>query len=1117
MPAAPRFVTKILHIIWLFVRAFMIIFLILGGLILYLVLMEVPLNFLNGFVEDKVFHNKATIDNIHLKWDYVIKKPVVVLEGLKYDDQEAKIAFNFQSLGVSFDVKSILFKHKVYPIYVYVSGLKAFVTLGLNNGLTFSAPGYFPTSRKRTTRQNKSSNPLSSAKDKLFTKLLKAGLVSTLEKYKRQYEFLAMLDNVAILSSSIDVAVATIKQDFTINLDRISIHLNKKKHTLELVDTGGVVSGKKSLTSPIKFSGGAQLDRFNKIEFNERFIDVVPQTVLDLLRSYQPHLSQVTLQDLRSSIYTSGVYDLASHNYNAQAHVKSESGSIVAPGLAAPLHINGLNVKVSYKKDSKVLHVGLLQVKLDKNAPIRLNKYPNSTIPLHELVTSMNFNYEQQWLQFFNTIVNLAGHNIAANGIYNPRKLTLKLTNVSSIGMPAIATMWPIEVAPKVREWLVTNIKQGSIDTLVTNLSLGFDQGHTKLLRADANADVSELMIDYLHGLPIAYAPKAHLTYNRSSGLNITYDKAVLGSINSPQGVIKLNGGALDESKKPLLLQLDLNLKSTVSSALSYLNSEPLHLLKAASFDFNKLSGNLQGNLALNYNFGNHRVQNLNVDVVGNEVKVTDIFKNKDVEHASLNLNVKDDHLSIYGRGEYAAIPANFYVNVNWNKLSPYTFKLNVEANHVSLSKVNELNILPPEVSKSMVGSVDFSIELKDDRTQKHLKTLKATVNLTDTALRNLPYNIYTKSAGVPLTSIVILRLVPHNNEFNVDQLTLSGKDIAAQIRVSVDKKIGSTNIVLDRFMIDKLADLTGYIYLSHTDLNANLKGPYLNVGKVIQALRSYTKNNQKDQRKADLENTHEQAPSKKISNYVVKLTVGSAVGNGVTIKDLYTNVALYNHNIYNLIVSGELGKDQNLTILFDKDRNSISYNVDHLEKLITFLGSHSAVRNGVLSGRVVFNQDDQDNIYTYGKATLKYFKLDVIPFANANIDFNSNNLFISITKLDLKGTAMAAHLKGYLNLNNNYLLLSGYLIPMWGANHFLVNIPLLGDFLSSKFTQNILSGSSSNKNIPDSKKGAVNVDFSIFGDITKKIDYKFETQDITPQKATPPAVPVVNDAKPPA
>jgi hypothetical protein len=79
------------------------------------------------------------------------------------------------------------------------------------------------------------------------------------------------------------------------------------------------------------------------------------------------------------------------------------------------------------------------------------------------------------------------------------------------------------------------------------------------------------------------------------------------------------------------------------------------------------------------------------------------------------------------------------------------------------------------------------------------------------------------------------------------------------------------------------------------------------------------------------------------------------------------------------------------------------------------------------------------------------------ITVENLDVPFSSKNNVISIKDGAASGPAVGLTADGYIDRPKNLLALKGTLVPAYGINSIVSNIPLLGDVLASKKGEGII------------------------------------------------------------
>jgi len=67
------------------------------------------------------------------------------------------------------------------------------------------------------------------------------------------------------------------------------------------------------------------------------------------------------------------------------------------------------------------------------------------------------------------------------------------------------------------------------------------------------------------------------------------------------------------------------------------------------------------------------------------------------------------------------------------------------------------------------------------------------------------------------------------------------------------------------------------------------------------------------------------------------------------------------------------------------------------------------------------------------------------------NMPFSSKNNVISVDGARVRGSAIGASADGYIDRPKGQIALKGSLVPAYGLNSFISNVPVIGDILASR------------------------------------------------------------------
>jgi hypothetical protein len=133
-------------------------------------------------------------------------------------------------------------------------------------------------------------------------------------------------------------------------------------------------------------------------------------------------------------------------------------------------------------------------------------------------------------------------------------------------------------------------------------------------------------------------------------------------------------------------------------------------------------------------------------------------------------------------------------------------------------------------------------------------------------------------------------------------------------------------------------------------------------------------------------------------------------------------------------------------------------------------------------------------------------------------VPFSSRNGVISVHDSRATGPALGITADGYIDRPKNSIALKGSLVPMFGINSVLGNIPLLGDLLTSKRGEGIIGMTYSVTGVADEPSVSVNPLSALAPGILRRIfEGKMPNASQAPSNSPKPVVPAPPPANVPA
>ena len=101
---------KSLKILFILLNTLALSIVFISLLLLYFFIFEIKFSFLSKKIES-LTQNKVKLESINLKWSTSLKKPIIVLNNMRYSNQDVKV--NFTNLGIGLNLKSLIFKKQI--------------------------------------------------------------------------------------------------------------------------------------------------------------------------------------------------------------------------------------------------------------------------------------------------------------------------------------------------------------------------------------------------------------------------------------------------------------------------------------------------------------------------------------------------------------------------------------------------------------------------------------------------------------------------------------------------------------------------------------------------------------------------------------------------------------------------------------------------------------------------------------------------------------------------------------------------------------------------------------------------------------------------------------------
>ena len=239
---------------------------------------------------------------------------------------------------------------------------------------------------------------------------------------------------------------------------------------------------------------------------------------------------------------------------------------------------------------------------------------------------------------------------------------------VGAFQMDELSLLWPKYLGEKAWSWCKESLYGGAISNGDFKFDFGWDKNTKKfgLLNLSGQAEFADANLHYLEGMPVVRNVYGTAFFAQDK-IDIKVDKGV------SDGVILTGGHVLlyDLDKYDNFITIDLTGNSTITDALKLIDHEPLGFTKEMGVDPELVAGDVDIDLKLDFELKtNLKPEEIKVDVKGNlkQVEYLGLEVGKSFVADALQLHVTEKGFTLSGVAKYEGIPLNLALNENFSE-----------------------------------------------------------------------------------------------------------------------------------------------------------------------------------------------------------------------------------------------------------------------------------------------------------------------------------------------------------------------------------------------------------------------------------------------------------------
>ena len=648
-----------------------------------------------------------------------------------------------------------------------------------------------------------------------------------------------------------------------------------------------------------------------------------------------------------------------------------------------------------------------------------------------------------------------------------------KLQFIASLGdldMDELSVLWPKYLGEKAWAWCKESLYGGEISSAKFVFDFGMDDKLKTfgLLNLKGEADIVDANLDYLSGMPVIKNVYGTARFSKDK-IEIDVDKGV------SDGVV-LTGGKVvlyDLNKDDNFILIDLKGNSTITDALFLIDNEPLGFTKEMGIDPKDVLGDVDIDLMLNFGLkSNIKPEEIKVEVKGDlhNVEYLALEDGKTFVADELDLLVTEKGFMLSGGAKYQGVDVNLELKEDFsNKDYKSRIIANVKINDDVLKKLgvdSEILAKPYFTGSSDINAVitflnDGKISLDVDG------------SLKDTEI-DYAFLGFAKPKGVDCMAKANI-MISNGLIEKVSDFSLSKNQFEAKGNISMDAKgrISVIDVVNVKSEKTFAKAKVNFDYEPKLKLKVTVTGDSYDLTDFFEK-RKEEKNVDKTLKKKSLKDPLEDMMDTDIVIGVNKLWTNDRVPvtNFAGKAYIRNTIGLYKMNLV-----GNYGNSKDVRMKLDFEPRGEEYvltiDSNNAGSTLKVLRLYDNMKGGNL--KIEAKRDKYRNFR--GHAKMRDFALENPPiiakvlsvasfsgivdmlrgegltFTHLNMPFSYtfSTKVLEISEARMFGSVLGVTLKGTYDLFEEVVDAYGMVIPAYGLNTFIGNIPLVGKILAGK------------------------------------------------------------------
>ncbi len=404
------------------------------------------------------------------------------------------------------------------------------------------------------------------------------------------------------------------------------------------------------------------------------------------------------------------------------ADLKATEGVLNLPApVEQTLALDTFSLRAGYEDFNERIHIDELLLALKPGSVIKTPAPIKDEIPMEVIRFKGDFDTSNDVLSVQDMALTLgdgptASLNGSVAGLWGARQRKIDLVGeLLNVNPTNLHHYWPKGLSDDARDWVLGNISEGIVHRAGINLSVELNEkNELKINHVNGDMEMEGLTVSYLKPLPPATGAKGWAKFNDKE-FNIIVTGGGVGDIRVKEAQIDIKG--LDEYDQRL--NLDMTVEGSLRDTLTFVDQKPLGFASALGINPKKASGDTTTRLEMSFLLLNDLDWD-GVDVKatskGHNITITDVIFDEDLSKGEIGLSVDKNGMDVEGKIVLGSIPADLQWRENFSRKTLFKRRFLLDGMVTKKQRTKELRLdFPPFNDKIINGPVHVDATITED------------------------------------------------------------------------------------------------------------------------------------------------------------------------------------------------------------------------------------------------------------------------------------------------------------------------------------------------------------------------------------------------------------------